>query len=86
VRSSQLDQLRGRAIAAWHLGTLSMAEWRPYVDCRLRRAGWRNGELFEPAALGRLHARSGGVPRRINLLCSRLLLTAALERRHRVDA
>lgn len=86
LRSPQLEQLRQRVIAACHLGPLSLAETRAYVDFRLRRAGWQNGELFEPAALERVHARSGGVPRRINLLCSRLLLTAALERRHRVDA
>ena len=85
LRRPGLEQMRQRVIAACHLAPLGAAETQAYIDFRLRRAGWAGGELFEPDAVQLVHARSGGVPRRINLLCSRLLLTAALEQRPRID-
>ena len=39
---------------------------------------------FEPAALDRVHAYTGGVPRIINLLCDRSLMQSAQMRVNRV--
>lgn len=85
LRRPDLEQMRQRVIAACHLAPLSAAETGAYIGFRLERAGWAGGELFDPGAVELVHARTGGVPRRINLLCSRLLLTAALEQRPRID-
>jgi len=41
---------------------------------------------FDAAALRRVHERSRGVPRRINLLCDRALLGAYATERRQVDA
>jgi type II secretory pathway predicted ATPase ExeA len=85
LRRPGLEQMRQRVIAACHLAPLSAAETGAYIGFRLERAGWAGGVLFDPGAVELVHARTGGVPRRINLLCSRLLLTAALEQRPSID-
>jgi general secretion pathway protein A len=85
LRRPGLEQMRQRVIAAYHLGPLNAEETLAYIAFRLQRSGWAGGELFTPEAVQQVYARSGGVPRRINLLCSRLLLTAALEQRSCID-
>jgi len=71
----ELRQLAQRITARYHLAPLSAAETRAYVLHRLRVAG-REQPLFTVAALRRLHRLSGGVPRLINILCSRAMLAA----------
>jgi general secretion pathway protein A len=79
LRSSSMEQLRQRVIASCHLGPLSEGETRGYVEHRLQHVGWRGVPAFEDDAMAILHARSGGIPRRINLLCSRALLACSLQ-------
>ncbi|WP_427911870.1 AAA family ATPase [Ramlibacter sp. MMS24-I3-19] len=71
-----LEQLAQRVIARYHLDALSPAETTQYVRHRLEVAGLSRALPFEPRALARVHKLSGGVPRRINLLCDRALLGA----------
>jgi len=86
VASPGLEQLAQRVIARYHLGPLSATDTARYVQHRLSVAGLAGPVPFDSAALQRVHERSRGVPRRINLLCDRALLGAyATERRH-VDA
>ena len=73
-----MEQLRQRVIASCHLGALSEAETRAYVEHRLRHVGWQGMPAFADDAFGALHVHSGGIPRRINLLCTRALLACAL--------
>ena len=76
-----MEQLAQRVIARYHLGALSAAETAAYVAHRLAVAGLAGANPFDAAALRRIHALSGGVPRRINLLCDRALLGAYAEGR-----
>jgi len=78
LRSSALEQLCQRIIAACHLGPLGVEETRAYIEHRLLHVGWTGRPAIAADAYARIHAYSGGVPRRINLLCSRLLLAAWL--------
>ena len=79
LSSPDLDQLRQRVLASYHLGPMTEDETRAYVEHRLRMVGWHGDRPgFEPAAFGAIHRHTGGVPRRINTLCSRVLLYAAL--------
>jgi general secretion pathway protein A len=81
-----LEQLAQRVIARYHLGPLNAAETAAYVRHRWAVAGPAAAALpFEPAALARIHARSGGVPRRINLLADRALLGAYAQGLQKVD-
>lgn len=77
-----LEQFRQRIIASYHLESLDAEETRNYVEYRLGRVGWDNNPSFEPATYAAVHRYSGGVPRRINTLCDRLLLFACLEELH----
>ncbi len=79
LASPDLDQLRQRVIASCHLGSMSSEETHAYVEHRLRGVGWTGRPSWEGDALERVHRHAGGIPRRINRLCSRILLDAALE-------
>ena len=79
-----LEQLAQRVIARYHLPALSMAETALYVQHRLAVAGLRGEGPFDGAALRRIHKLTGGVPRRINLLCGRAMLGAYAHGRARI--
>ncbi len=81
----ELEQLAQRVIARFHLGALSEAETRQYVRHRMEVAGLTGPLPFSDAAVARVHALTRGVPRRINLLCDRVLLGAYASDRREVD-
>ena len=80
--SPRLEQLRQRVTAAYHLGPLGEGETKAYVEHRLRRADWKGDPHFNEDCFPLIHQRTGGVPRQINTLCSRLLLFGFLEELH----
>ena len=82
----ELEQLRQRVIASYHLGPLAPDETRAYIHHRLGTVGWRGDPQFVDGAFPIIHAESAGVPRRINTLCSRLMLSAFLDEAHVIDA
>jgi general secretion pathway protein A len=84
--SPRLEQLRQRVTAAYHLGPLSEAESRAYVEHRLRRADWKDDPHFTEDCFPLIHRHTAGVPRQINTLCSRLLLFGFLEELHTLTA
>ncbi|QBQ55378.1 AAA family ATPase [Nitrosococcus wardiae] len=50
----------------------------PYIDLRLRQAGYADKNPFSPEAIARLAELSHGIPRLINRLCDAALLEASL--------
>jgi general secretion pathway protein A len=85
IASDDLMQLRQRVIASFHLGPLSPDETRSYIEHRLQLVNWRSDPLLTDDAYARIHHHAGGVPRRINVLCDRLLLGGLLEELHEID-
>jgi general secretion pathway protein A len=79
---AELDQLRQRVIASYHLGPLNEAETRHYIEHRLHTVGWRSDPQLSDGIFPAIHQHCGGVPRKINTLCSRVLLFGFLEDRH----
>ena len=79
-----LEQLAQRVIARYHLPALSAAETAQYIQHRLAVAGPSARGPFDGRAVARIHALTGGVPRRINLLCDRALLGAYAHGQHQV--
>jgi general secretion pathway protein A len=79
-----MRQLAQRVTARYHLGTLSRREVESYVAHRLQVAGTAT-QPFGRAALRRVHARSGGIPRLVNTICDRALLGAYVQGVSRVD-
>lgn len=86
LASPELDQLRQRVLASYHLGPLNEGETRAYVEHRLRAVGWQDRPLWEEAAFELVHHFTGGIPRRINRLCGRVLLHGAFERSEAISA
>ena len=70
----ELRQLAQRVTARYHLGPLDAAETGAYVRHRIAVAGGEGKVGFTNDALAAVHARSGGVPRLVNLICDRALL------------
>ena len=85
LKSERLEQLRQRVIATHHLEPMRADEVGPYIEHRLSLVGWRDDPRFTPDAFAVLYRHSGGVPRTLNMLASRLLLLGALERRGLLD-
>ena len=75
----ELEQLAQRVIARYHLGSLSETETGSYVAHRLAVAGAGAATPFPRALTAQIFRLTGGVPRRINLLCDRALLGAYAE-------
>lgn len=87
LTSKSMEQFRQRVIASCHLGPMDRAETRAYIEHRLQRVGWQgNNPAFDDAAHEELYRWTGGVPRRINILCNRVLLAAYLSGSTAVDA
>lgn len=79
LESADMQQLRQRVIAACHVGSMDKDETKGYVEHRLRHVGWKDSPEFAPDAFLAIHEASGGIPRRINSICDRLLLSGFLE-------
>lgn len=82
LQSPDMEQLRQRVIASYHLGPLDQGETEAYILHRLKVAGWQNDPSFSPDAFAAIHEYSGGIPRRINMLCERLMLMGSLDKKH----
>lgn len=80
-----MEQFRQRVIASYHLEPLGPTETREYVEHRLALVGWTSNPAFSDDAFIRIHGATGGVPRKINRLCNRLLLHCAIEKLSEVD-
>jgi len=86
MQGPDLQQLRQRVTASYHLGPMDRAETQAYVEHRLRHVGWSNSPQFEPGAFDAIYTFSAGIPRRINTLCNRLLLAAMLSEQQTIAA
>ena len=84
LREPYMQQLRQRVIASYHLGPIDREETRAYIEHRLHRVGWKNDPEIDAAVYDAIFAATGGVPRRINALCNRLLLAAYLGEKHSI--
>ncbi|MGE5450919.1 MAG: XrtA/PEP-CTERM system-associated ATPase [Acidobacteriota bacterium] len=77
--SRSLEQLRQRVIASYHLGPMDRDETRRYIEHRLTKVGWKGDHpKFDDEAFDEIYQWTSGTPRRINLLCNRVLLSTFL--------
>jgi len=84
LASPNLDQLRQRVLTSYHLGPLSQEETRAYIEHRLHAVAWVDDPHWDDDAFAAVFAHTDGIPRRINRLCSRVLLYGVLEETHRI--
>ncbi|MCC7416344.1 MAG: AAA family ATPase [Acidobacteria bacterium] len=84
LRSAELRQLDQRVSIRYELEPLDAETVARYIAHRLTIAGGSSAVTFAPKAVARVHRLSGGIPRLINLLCDRALLSAYSVRATRV--
>lgn len=82
LQAENLEQVRQRIIATYHLRPLEEEESREYILHRLNTSGWNNDPKFHDSAHQEIFRYTGGIPRIINSLCDRLLLYGFLEELH----
>lgn len=78
-------QLRQRVTARCHLGPLDEEDTKAYIEHRLRCAGATDKPVFAAGVFRAIHQHTGGIPRRINTLCDRLLLQGYLAEEPQID-
>jgi general secretion pathway protein A len=86
LQNSNLEQFRQRVIATYHLGPMNRQECGEYLIHRLQQVGWNADPTFDKGAVDAIFANTGGIPRRINTLCNRLLLFGFLDELHHFSA
>jgi len=84
IERQDLAQLRQRIRVHCRLAPLDRRELEEYINHRMRVAGGA-ASCFSGAALDGIFRKSGGVPRVVNTLCDRALLSAFVAGRKRVD-
>ena len=78
LQSPNMQQLRQRVTATCHIGPMDKDETRGYIEHRLKCVGSTGRPGFDAGAFEAIHKASGGIPRRINTVCDRLLLLGFL--------
>jgi general secretion pathway protein A len=87
LRQPDLRQLRQRVMVHCDLAPLSVVETALYIQHRLKVAGAADpGSIFQGAAIEQIHSRASGIPRQINTICDRSLLSAYVRKDHQVTA
>lgn len=82
---ADMEQLRQRVIATYHLEPMSRADTEKYVLHRLSYVGRTDDPFFTSDAFDAIYAATDGVPRKIHKLCNRVLLYCAVEKAHQID-
>lgn len=80
----ELRQLSQRITARYHLMPLDEKDTADYVKHRLLVAGAKE-PVFPPPVLRKIHQLTGGIPRKINILCDRAMLGAYTRNLKSVD-
>ncbi|MBC7454794.1 MAG: AAA family ATPase [Massilia sp.] len=86
LHSADMQQLRQRVIASYHLGPMDALETCAYIEHRLHTVGWSGDPAFSSDAHAAIFAYTGGIPRKTNTLCDRLMLMGYLEEMHAFTA
>lgn len=81
-----LRQLKQRVAVQCRLDPLKDEEVGPYIDFRLRAAGYDGKGLFHREAVQQIALYSKGIPRLINIICDNALVTTYAESRKIVSA
>ena len=84
ILSPEMEQVHQRIVAASHLESLQVEETEAYIMHRLKAVGWRGDPALSKAIFPLIYRFSEGVPRRINLICSRLMLHGCVEQTHKI--
>jgi general secretion pathway protein A len=86
LQRPEMEQFRQRVAATCHIGPMDLDETQHYIEHRLKCAGSTGKPTFDAAAFEAIFKSSGGIPRRINSVCDRLLLAGFLANKLHLEA
>lgn len=84
VQQPNMEQVHQRLVAACHIQPLKEEETKAFIKHRLKQVGWNNDPAISEAVYPVIHKISHGIPRRINMICSRLFLHGCVEELHQL--
>jgi type II secretory pathway predicted ATPase ExeA len=70
----ELEHLHQRLVATCRIKRLRSEETKEYIVQSLATVGWNGTPAISPTVFAAIHKTSMGIPRWINLICSRLML------------
>ena len=82
LKTAGMEQFRQRITASYHLQALDRKETQQYIEHRLKCVNWNGDPKFKADAIDEIYEFTKGVPRRVNVLCDRLMLHGCLEQLH----
>ncbi|MFT3781680.1 MAG: AAA family ATPase [Nibricoccus sp.] len=85
LRRPELRQLRQRILVHCELSPLDPYELAHYVNHRMSTAGWNGRPVFTSSAMRKIHGFSKGIPRIVNNLCDKSLLSAYIRESDEID-
>jgi hypothetical protein len=83
--SQKLQAFKNRFAIRNYLKPLNQKESGEYIDHRLKVVGSSSSKVFTPQAIDRISKFSNGIPRVINILCDRALLTGYTTSSRKID-
>lgn len=86
IFSADMEQVRQRIVATYHLKAMDLCETKEYIFFRLKKAGWVGNPVFKEDVFDVIFNFTQGIPRRINTACDRLLLYGYLEELNTIDS
>lgn len=81
----ELEQLRQRICVFYHISPLTKEETINYIVHRLKIAGTNGDIIFDVGALEKIYFYSHGIPRKINAICDRALLTGFIKEKKNIS-
>ncbi|MGH7830565.1 MAG: AAA family ATPase, partial [Candidatus Binatia bacterium] len=81
----RLRHLKQRIAIRCHLDPLPAEEVRPYIDFRLKAAGYEGKGLFPPDAVEKIAFYAKGTPRLINTICDNAMVIAYASSKKKID-
>src|SRR6185295_3147050 len=70
---SDLMAVREQICVSFQRGAIEPEETGPNAEHRLPKVGLKGGPTFDAGAIDEIYRWTGGIPRRINMLCSRAI-------------
>ena len=86
LQRPEMEQFRQRVAATCHIGPLDREETEQYMLHRLKCSGSTGKPTFGAGAFDSVYRASGGIPRRVNSVCDRLLLLGFLANKTELSA
>jgi len=81
----EFENLHQRLVATCKIDSLTRTETKEYIVYNLASAGWADSPAISPKVFSAIHKTSLGIPRWINLICSRLMLHGMVNHKDQLE-